>query len=810
MLFRLYRIPWLKLATCLLMLSGLLAGETEPARPKIGLALSGGGALGFAHIGTLKLLDSLDIPIDYIAGTSMGGIAGALYAVGYSGAEIETLAYSLDWQELFTDQPTRPLLPFFQKIDAEKFQFEFGIRDFRPVDKGGVIAGQKIALTFARLVLPYLHVHDFGQLPIPFRCVAVDLMTGNEVVLKSGSLPKAMRATMAVPSIFSPVEWGDSLLVDGGLLNNLPVDVVQDMGADFVIASVVRNPYKEKQELRTTLDVLAQSFNILRDNKLDYNADKADILIRCYLKGSTPADFINARIGRIISTGEIAAHNNLDKLLALKQQYHLTRSTIKQSRPSPQAVTVIGKISITGNQTIPQTAIRACLNLTEGDPYVADTLKVRLDRLAALGDYRQIRSEVVNLEDGTVEIIIRLLEELRPIIYAVDIRGNKRLSFDFIYRSFGVEPGDIFAVREIEERINYLNGLGYFKNIYYEIEPLNRTYIRLILQVTELPPQKLRVGVRYDDYHQLIAALDYQSTSALIRGLRWDAEWQFIGLDQFKLRALYPSRRLSYPLYPFAHFDTRHIPTYLYSLRGNKIARYFDRSTQAGVGFGLLWKNYWNFEAEGLFEHVDIRPDIAAENSLDFSNWKDRLWKMVLASNFDLLDNAFAPRTGLQAHFSYERAYRDDWKDSKYTRVQFYFNQHFSRHHHYLRLYGYYGYAYLQGFSNRFVYQGGPECFTGVEYDQLIGTRLGVARCDYAYELLKNLFLRLSFNTAFNLRNSWLAPGLKPPPIYGYGCGVKFVSPVGPFNLLLGYGDKSVFYPGKKRLLLYFTAGYNF
>jgi NTE family protein len=199
-------------------------------RPKIGLALSGGGAMGFAHIGTLKLLDSLDIPVDYIAGTSMGGIVSALYAVGFTGQEIEQIAREADWSDMFDDAPSREVLPYFQKQDADKYQFELGIRDFRPVDKGGVIAGQKITLFMTRLVLPYLTVDDFDSLMIPFRCIAVDLTTGTEVVLKNGSLPVAMRATMAVPSVFSPVDWGDSLLVDGGLLNNLPVSATRAMG----------------------------------------------------------------------------------------------------------------------------------------------------------------------------------------------------------------------------------------------------------------------------------------------------------------------------------------------------------------------------------------------------------------------------------------------------------------------------------------------------------------------------------------------------------------------------------------------------
>ena len=192
------------------------AAQNPGARPKVGLVLSGGGAKGFAHIGTLKLIDSLRIPVDYIAGTSMGGIIGGLYAIGYSGIELEKLAERSDWQEIFADEPARPDLPFLQKEQSGRYQLEFGLQFVKPVPPSGLIFGQKVSLLLANLTFPYERVADFDHLPIPFRCVAVDLISGREVVLRKGSLSRALRATMSIPTVFSPVEWGDSLLVDGG------------------------------------------------------------------------------------------------------------------------------------------------------------------------------------------------------------------------------------------------------------------------------------------------------------------------------------------------------------------------------------------------------------------------------------------------------------------------------------------------------------------------------------------------------------------------------------------------------------------
>jgi len=796
----------------LFLLAGVNLFSQTLTRPKIGLALSGGGAMGFAHIGALKLLDSLDIPIDYIAGTSMGGIVGAFYAVGFTGDEIEQIAREADWSEMFTDAPARQVLPYFQKQDADKYQFELGIRDFRPVDKGGVIAGQKITLFMTRMVLPYLTVDDFDSLMIPFRCIAVDLTTGTEVVLGRGSLPTAMRATMAVPSVFSPVDWGDSLLVDGGLLNNLPVNAVRAMGADIVIAAMVRNPFKTKEELRTTVDVLSQTFNIFRENKLDSESKLADLLIDCQLDRLNPTDFNTAKVRKIMDSGISAAQAKRDDLTALKQKYNLTRG-------NPGHVTannipdssLISKITIKGNQTIPATAICSLLGIDEGTIYNPDSLTTGLARLKAMGDYNRIRPAVEMQTDSTVEIRLGLVEDVHAIIRDIEVRGNLQLTDDFILRSLGIVPGEIFSMKRIETQINYLYGLGYFKNVTYMTEPVGQNNIKLILTVTEHTPQKLRIGIRYDNYHNLVAALDFQTTSTFIRGLRIDAEGQFIGLNQFKFKTLYPTRRLKLPFYPFINFTYMEIPTYVYSLNGNKVASYIDRSALFGLGWGFLYKNYWNIESELNYEAVNIKPDIAPDEPIKFYDWKDEVFKLQLSSNIDLLDNAFCPRKGILVQASFEHTFPQIGRHANYNRLKLSGDFYKSIRRHTFRLSGFYGYANMwDGFTNRFVYLGGPETFVGVEYDQLAGAEMTVLRSDYAYEIFNNLQVNAIGNVALGFRNQFLAPGVGAQNLLGYGVGVKYHSPVGPISLIISRGDKSVFRPGTQRSVLYFKAGFLF
>ena len=196
----------------------LLAAQSEDDRPKIGLALSGGGARGAAHVGVIKVLEELRIPIDYIAGTSMGAVIGGLYASGMSSDEIEHELDHIDWNEVFEDEAARPDRSQRRKDDDRLYLMtgKLGVRDSHVQLPSAAVQGQKFDLILKALTLPVTGIDDFNRLPIPFRAVAMNIATGEEVVIDHGDLALAMRASMAIPAAFSPVEWGGQLLVDGG------------------------------------------------------------------------------------------------------------------------------------------------------------------------------------------------------------------------------------------------------------------------------------------------------------------------------------------------------------------------------------------------------------------------------------------------------------------------------------------------------------------------------------------------------------------------------------------------------------------
>ncbi len=262
-----------------------VADANSPDRPRIGLVLGGGGARGAAHIGVLKELERLRVPVDAIAGTSMGAIVGGLYATGKSAAEIEDIVNSMDWAAALSDVPQRRDLSFRRKQDDREYpvNFELGLKGTELQLPKGAIQGQKLDLLLRELTLGASHIEDFDELPIPFRAVAADIVAGEQVVLDEGDLAQAIRASMSVPAVFDPVRVDDKMLVDGGIIGNLPVDVVREMGVDIVIAVDVEFPLYPAVELDSVLTISEQMLTILIRRETTRQIDSLsadDVLIR--------------------------------------------------------------------------------------------------------------------------------------------------------------------------------------------------------------------------------------------------------------------------------------------------------------------------------------------------------------------------------------------------------------------------------------------------------------------------------------------------------------------------------------------------
>jgi len=285
-----------------------LSAELEqPKRPKIGVVFGGGGAKGAAHIGVLKVLEEQKIPVDYIAGTSMGAIVGALYASGLSAAELEKVITSIDWKDVFSGNPNRQDIDYRRKReDYEHLTgLSVGIRDGKVVTPKGLIKDQKVNVLFETLMLHTSDIDDFDKLPIPYRAVAADLETGEMIVLKGGRLADAARASMSVPGAFPPIEMNGRLMIDGGIVRNLPIDIVREMGADIIICIDVDKPLETRKELGGSLSIMNQMIDIMMKKNVREQVKTLgpqDVYINPVLGEFGSADFAKAaeiaRLGR--------------------------------------------------------------------------------------------------------------------------------------------------------------------------------------------------------------------------------------------------------------------------------------------------------------------------------------------------------------------------------------------------------------------------------------------------------------------------------------------------------------------------------
>lgn len=427
------------------------ANAAEAPRPRVGLVLSGGGARGAAHVGVLKVLDEMRVPVDAIAGTSMGAVVGGLYASGMSGAEIETLVRSLNWQDAFRDRPPREELGFRRKQDERNFlvRYALGLKKEGFVLPPGLVQGQKLEQVLRNAALPVAEVQRFDRLPIPFRAIATDLETGQPVVMDSGDLVTAMRASMSAPGVFSPAQREGRLLVDGGLVENLPIDTARAMGVDVLIVVDVSFPLYLRDELTSPLEVTNQAFAILiRGRTLEQRKKllPTDIVLDPPLGRFPSADF--SRVPQAMRAGEEAARaasSTLAKLSLSEADYRNYLAARTRSTELPVIEFV-----------------RADSASKQYDPLIQETMKELVGRQM---DREMVRSKLSSLYalDRFETIDYRLVEDEGRAGLQLDLR---RKSWGPNYVRMGLNLEDDFegnsrynaAMRFIATELNGLGG----------------------------------------------------------------------------------------------------------------------------------------------------------------------------------------------------------------------------------------------------------------------------------------------------------------------------------------------------------------
>ncbi|BBP69535.1 patatin [Pseudomonas sp. Seg1] len=437
-----------RLLFCLLLgFLPMLLCAAEAPRPKVGLVLSGGAARGLAHIGVLKALEEQGIKIDAIAGTSMGAVIGGLYASGYKIDELEKLALGIDWQQALSDAPPREDVPFRRKQDDRDFlvKQKLSFRDDGSLGLPlGVIQGQNLALLLESLLAHTSDTRDFDKLPIPFRAVATDIANGEKVVFRKGHLPQVIRASMSIPAVFAPVELDGRLLVDGGMTDNIPLDVAREMGVDIAIVVDIGTPLRNRKQLTTVVDVLNQSITLMtRSNSEEQLAalKPTDVLIQPALASFGVTDF--GRAQEMIDAG-YRATRILDARLARLKPSESQDAELNAARAPGQRTPIITAIKVENDSKVDDDVIRYYIRQHIGEPLDLGRLHSDMGTLYGLDYFEQVQYRVVHKgQDHTLVISARGkrsgTDYLRVgLNLSDDMRGDSAFNLGASYRINGI------------------------------------------------------------------------------------------------------------------------------------------------------------------------------------------------------------------------------------------------------------------------------------------------------------------------------------------------------------------------------------
>ena len=626
----------------LVFISPIQAQElNDMNEPKVGLVLSGGGAKGFAHIGVLKVIDSLGIKIDYVAGTSMGAIVGSLYASGYTGQQLDSIFRSLDFDKVINDDLPRSAKTFYERDNTEKYAIALPFSKFKLKLPSALSRGQNVFNLLSKLTLHVSEVDDFEKLPIPFFCIATNIETGEEVILDSGNLPLSITASGAFPSLFQPVDINGDLLVDGGVVNNYPIEELRAKGMDIIIGVDVQDGLATREEMTSAPDVLVQINNFRTINDMKVKSKLTDIYIKPDIKDFTVVSFGEGR--KIIDNGEIAALEQVEQLKQLPKN-HNTRSPLKLKLREMDSIR-LNSIGIAGHNRYTRSYILGKLKLKGNESVSFRNFERGINDLIATNNFDWFRYEfrkskdkegydfATQLKENETTLFLKFgihYDDLYKSAALVNIT-KKRLLFDNDVASLDMVFGD-----NVRYNFEYFIDKGFYWSIglrsrYNQFDRnINADLLLEEAQVLTTGINKLDVQLR-DQTNQIYLQTLFRKDFALSIGAEHKRliiksetitinnqtdEFQFENTDYFS----------AFGTLTFDMYDKKHYPssgvffkgdfhTYLFASDFN---RGFDRFSIAkadmGYAFSISDKLSFNLQTSGGFKIGD-----KSTNSLDFA-----------------------------------------------------------------------------------------------------------------------------------------------------------------------------------------------
>ncbi|MBN2395713.1 MAG: patatin-like phospholipase family protein, partial [Candidatus Atribacteria bacterium] len=832
-------------------------------RPRVGLALSGGGARGFAQIGVLQVLEENNIPIDIIVGSSMGSIIGGLYAAGYSPKEIEQITKNIDWSTIMVDKPPRTSLFIGQKQERGRAILQFRFKGLKPAIPQAITPGQKLTsiLTNLTLTANYPTSSDFDQLKIPFRALACDLVSGNSVIIGKGNLAEAMKASSAVPLLFAPVAIDSMLLVDAGLINNIPVDEVQDFDVDLVIGVDTVSKLRDKENLRAPWEVADQVTTIMQREKNAIQRTKADILIQIDLDDYKSDSFEQA--SQIIEAGKNEALKYISQIKArlaptIENNFSIETYQVKSINIQSQNIfskeiaqniihskihgyTSYRDVSLT-LKNIYETGyfddVKAFVQLEDSLLSISFQIvtKPKFTTLVFIGNSvfsdsvldEQIKSEPgksINFDKSRNDILrivklykengyalininqIRLNNDTLNIeinegtISSIKIEGNERTKNYVILREFPLKRGDIFNINKADEGLNNIHSTGLFETVSFEVLK-DKSQVKLNIKVKEKAFSLLRLGYRFDLERRNKGMIELADENFWGVGNQVSLTGQY-GLKDQAIQLKFRDDRI-FKSYMTYHLDLfyHHQKNYTYQ-DGIQIGEYLQK--ESGFSFSLGQQ----------IERLGIISVIATLNSVDlqdvtgygYSTGKFEFKTIALQSIVDSQDQFPFPKAGKYYQFFYKMS-SAKFLNSQESFIKLFnsfeiYQTFMKRNTIHPRLF--WGTSDL---TTPFIEQfriGGQSSFYGLRENEKIGRHVIVGSLEYRYLFPFGLPRKLYWSMRYDLGSTWknqLDIQLKDF-IHGFGTSLALETPVGPITF--AFGRSSI---GKN--VFYFSGGFSF
>lgn len=442
------RLLLLVVFICQFSLSTSYAANPPSEKPKIGLVLSGGGAKGLIYIPLLKVIDSIGLKIDYINGTSMGALIGGLYAIGYSGKELDSIARSIDWMNYLNDELSMNKINMEEKDEFKRYLYEFKSNDIVPSLPMGMIEGQNIMRLLNDLTFNVQHIQDFSKFKIPFKCYAADIVKGVPVEISGGSLALALRSSMSIPTVFSPIDTNGMLLVDGGILKNFPVEDMKTMGADYIIGANSSGYSLKKKDLKTLFKIFEQMLNVSTTENYQKQKDLCDLLIDFSYalneEGYGSSSFSDAN--KIIDLGERVVKNFIPFLVEIAEhQKRFSADSIVYNGDWKKENTInLEQFQVQIDNDEFETIIKNKIEFEDPNHATKDEINRAVDRIYGTRFFDRVYYYMDYQKDSTQPKLIFKLEGAKKFAYKLGLHYDQELSagitVNLTYRNIGRFP----------------------------------------------------------------------------------------------------------------------------------------------------------------------------------------------------------------------------------------------------------------------------------------------------------------------------------------------------------------------------------